>query len=255
MGARLRGLRVIVPVPGIPAEFHDFVVERRCALLKTCPGFTGLGLTLLDFGCGNGAAMILLGEYFRSCHGIDRSAEYKAAFEVQAQRRGVTNCTFSNEDLCTLDTNGRSFDRIICFEVLEHVHEELAAAQALRRLLAPGGKAAITVPNKWWIFETHGAYLPLLPWHRVPFFSWLPPAIHARYAKARIYTKGRLARLLASAGFNVTEIFYMTAPMDRVRWKPLQNLLRRTVFGRHRASVPFLATSIVAFVEPGGLPT
>ena len=36
------------------------------------------------------------------------------------------------------------------------------AAECLR-VLKPGGRFIISVPNKWWIFETHGADLPLLP--------------------------------------------------------------------------------------------
>ena len=117
------------------------------------------------------------------------------------------------------------------------------------QLLAPGGRAAVSVPNKWWVFETHGAHLPLLPWNRVPFFSWLPTCIHERLAKARIYTRKRIGGLLQEAGFRIAAVHYVTAPMDRVGWRPLQHLLRRTVFGSDATGIPVLATSIMVLAE------
>jgi hypothetical protein len=104
--------------------------------------------------------------------------------------------------------------------------------------------AAFSVPNKWWIFETHGARLPLLPWNRVPFFSWLPRPLHGRWANARIYTKRRIKKLLETHGFEVLSMQYVTAPMDVVKWKPLKNFLRKFVFNSDTTRVPFKAVSI-----------
>ncbi len=76
--------------------------------------------------------------------------------------------------------------------------------------------------------ETHGADLPLLPWNRVPFFSWLPTPLHERWARARIYTRGRILGLLEECGFVVEDVRYVTAPM---MWcpAPLRRLLRKTL--------------------------
>jgi SAM-dependent methyltransferase len=40
-----------------------------------------------------------------------------------------------------------SFDRAICSEVMEHVHDYPAAARELARVVRPGGSAAVTVPT------------------------------------------------------------------------------------------------------------
>ena len=119
-----------------------------------------------------------------------------------------------------------------------------ARVRLTARVLTPGGTLVLSVPNKWWIFETHGARLPLLPWNRVPFFSWLPRPIHGRFARARIYTRGRILRLLAEAGFEILACRYLTAPMDVVRQEGLAALLRRTIFSGPGTRWPILSTSI-----------
>jgi hypothetical protein len=109
--------------------------------------------------------------------------------------------------------------------------------------------AAFSVPNKWWIFETHGARLPLLPWNRVPFFSWLPTPLHERWANARIYSKSRIKRLLEKHGFEVLDMQYIMAPMDVIKWKPLQQFLRKYVFNADTTSMPFKSVSIFIIAQ------
>ncbi len=103
----------------------------------------------------------------------------------------------------------------------------------------------ISVPNKWWIFETHGARLPLLPWNRVPFFSWLPRVIHERYAYARIYTKSRIIRVLQKAGYEILRVVYVTAPMDVLKKGRLKQFLLKYIFKNDSTNIPFKSTSIL----------
>ena len=138
-----------------------------------------------------------------------------------------------------------SVDAAMSFEVLEHVADEAQALREIHRVLEPGGRLAMTVPNRWWIFETHGADLPLLPWNRVPFFSWLPRRLHDRWARARIYRRREIVAKLHAAGFEVESSAYVTAPMDVVKWKPLRDLLRNTVFAPDLTPWPMLATAVL----------
>jgi hypothetical protein len=50
--------------------------------------------------------------------------------------------------------------------------------------------------------------------------------LHERWALARIYTKGRIKQLMEDSGFEVLEMHYVMAPMDVVKWRPLQQFLR-----------------------------
>jgi 2-polyprenyl-3-methyl-5-hydroxy-6-metoxy-1,4-benzoquinol methylase len=144
------------------------------------------------------------------------------------------------------------FDRLISFEVIEHLEQE-SSVRFYYDALKAGGLMAISVPNKWWIFETHGAKLPWLPWNRVPFFSWLPRPVHERFAHARIYTKQRIVRLLESHGFTVLSADYITAPMDVLPEGALKRFVIDRFFYPDTTRVPFKSTSIfvVAKKEDG----
>ena len=83
----------------------------------------------------------------------------------------------------------------------------------------------------------------------VPFFSWLPNKIHSQHAKARIYTKGQICKLLQEAGFNILESHYVTAPMDVIKWKWLKSLLRKTIFRGDTTIIPMLSTSIMVICK------
>ncbi len=108
---------------------------------------------------------------------------------------------------------------------------------------------AVSVPNKWWIFETHGAKLPLLPWNRVPFFSWLPQGLHEKYANARIYTKKRITSLLEKYGFKILSAEYITAPMDVLPEGKFKNFMINNFFNTDTTTVPFKATSILVVAQ------
>jgi len=238
-------------VPGIPAEFGDFIVTRRLNILRRHAGFVNNELACLDAGCGNGASLLQLANEFRECHGVDANPDYIDQVHRAVRDRSVVNCTAATDNLCNTVVEPESFDRVISFEVIEHLPDELAGVRSLFRVLKPTGRIAVSVPNKWWVFETHGTWLPLLPWHRVPLVSWLPSPLHSRIAKARIYTKSRITKLLSQVGFRVTDVMYVTAPMDRLTFEPLQTLARKSVFGRDTTRIPMLATSIMVFATKG----
>jgi len=234
---------------GKPAGYQDFIIFRRLELLKQFTEFFNSTFNLIDIGCGNGATLLNIFNQFNSCHGIDIEKERVQLFQNKLQKNKINNCTTSVADINEKLTHENYYDRAISFEVLEHVENENRTLKNIYSCLKPGAKFAISVPNKWWIFETHGAHLPLLSWNRVPFFSWLPSSIHSRYAKARIYTKSKIKKILIDNGFNIIYCQYVTAPMDVVSVNWLQSFLRKTIFKHHSTSIPFISTSIMVFAE------
>ena len=229
---------------GRPASPGQMILERRRRLVE--PWFQASGGHLVDFGCGNGAQTLLLAPAFDHVTGLDVNEEFLAEFKAEIQTRGWLDRVTAE----VIDTENASLpagpaDVLTSFTVLEHVPEQEAALRRMRDLLRPGGRLLLSVPNKWWLFETHGADLPLLPWNRVPLVSWWPKFLHDKYARARIYTVGDITRLVRAAGFSIDEVIHMTAPMDMIPWEPLRDLARATLFRSDRTFIPFLATEIL----------
>lgn len=228
---------------GMPADAGQLILHRRARLVESVLG--GRGGHLLDFGCGNGAQTLLLAPAFQKTTGVDINEEFLEGF-----RQSIKSSP-APERLQALATGGglvdlpsSSVDVATSFTVLEHVPDEKAVLDDLHRLLKPGGRLVLTVPNRWWLFETHGADLPLLPWNRVPLVSWWPTVLHDRWARARIYRRADIVRLVEAAGFRIDEVFHMTAPMDMIPWPAARSLARKSIFRGDRTSFPFLATEI-----------
>ncbi len=208
----------------------------------------------LDVGCGNGAQTVLFTRHFDRWMAIDveenRLEEFRHVIEQGMPDIHDGSIRRYDGERIPLDNN--SADVLTCIEVIEHTRSDTQTIGELFRVLKAGGTAIITVPNKWWIFETHGANLPLLPWNRVPLFSWLPKRIHSKYAKARIYRKSQIETLLRDTGFQIQKSFYLTAPMDMLRPEGLQRAVRASFFRNDETRIPFLSTSVmIVATKPG----
>jgi len=96
---------------------------------------------LLDVGCGLGYLIEALGNHF-VCVGIDYDIK---ALRVN-KRRGQKNMIQAN--LSEPPFKEKSFDVIICSEVLEHLPDGIdhKALLEMARLLKPGGRILVTVP-------------------------------------------------------------------------------------------------------------
>jgi 2-polyprenyl-3-methyl-5-hydroxy-6-metoxy-1,4-benzoquinol methylase len=236
---------------GRPADFSDRIIHRRIRLVEKIPDFIGIQNDLLEIGCGNGASMFLLSKHMRKCVGIEVTNEHQDLFNAYKNEHNIENCSYTIQNVVTSRAT-EQYDRMISFEVIEHLSEE-SGIQFYADSLKDDGILAITVPNKWWIFETHGAKLPLLPWNRVPFFSWLPRPIHERFANARIYTKKRIRKLLEAHGFEVVSSEYVTAPMDVLPDGKFKNWIIRNFFNTDTTKVPFkgVAIFVVALKKHG----
>ena len=227
---------------GKPAEFKDKIIGRRLNLLRQVKDFCQQDLSCLEIGCGNGASTVQLHKDFKDVLGLEYYEGHEKTFNKLKEELNAHNVQLKHHNIEGSPYH-QAFDRLVSFEVIEHLeHEESVVNYA--KSLKPGGLAVISVPNKWWIFEQHGAKLPLLPWNRVPFFSWLPRPLHEKWALARIYTKRRIRKLLERSGFDVLSMQYITAPMDVLPEGWLKRLVTSTIFRKDTTRVPFLSTSI-----------
>ncbi len=117
-----------------------------------------LGLTkgdrLLDIGCGAGRHAAEGARRGASVVAVDLDgSEVKATaglLAAMAEAGEADSCALGGAlvgDVTRLPFPDGSFDRIIASEVLEHVPDDAAALAELRRVLAPGGRLAVTVPT------------------------------------------------------------------------------------------------------------
>ncbi len=227
---------------GKPAEYGQELVKRRARITAALVSLRNR--LVLDFGCGNGAQTIELAKHgcqIVACDIDPADLEVLAGYAAVNKVASVKTVLYDGTRLPAPDAH---FDALVSYAVLEHVEDENNALDEMFRVLKSSGHLVMSVPNKWWIFETHGARLPLLPWNRVPFFSWLPKNIHARFAKARIYTRHEITTRLSEHGFEIVDTYYMTAPMDVVRSPMVKELLRKTVFRNDVTRIPMLSTEI-----------
>ncbi len=112
------------------------------------------GMTVLDLGCGEGRHAFEA--YRRGAHvvAIDHGVP-----EVTTTRRWLDAIAAAGEapagagaevvrgDLRALPVPDASVDRVIAAEVLEHIPDDAAAIAEIARVLAPGGRVAVTVPR------------------------------------------------------------------------------------------------------------
>ncbi|MBL8154998.1 MAG: class I SAM-dependent methyltransferase [Anaerolineae bacterium] len=90
-----------------------------------------------------------------------------------------------------------AFDTILSHEVLEHVQDDRLAVREMVRVLKPGGRVVIFVPNRGYPFETHGHYWRgTYHFGNTPLINYLPDALRNRLAPhVRAYTNRGLRDL------------------------------------------------------------
>ena len=108
------------------------------------------GHRLLDAGCGEGRHCF--GSLYRGATvvGLDLDLDAMREASKNLRQRGEEHGRMGamlQGDAFHLPFADASFDRIICSEVMEHVHDYPAAIRELARVARPGARIAITIPT------------------------------------------------------------------------------------------------------------
>jgi|CXWL01.1.fsa_nt_gi SAM-dependent methyltransferase len=102
---------------------------------------------VLDAACGEGYGSALLADNAHRVLGVDIAEEAVGHARVRYGERA--NLEFLCCDVTALDAlPDASFDLIVSFETLEHVHAQERMLAGFKRLLAPGGLLLISSPDK-----------------------------------------------------------------------------------------------------------
>ena len=190
------------------------------------------GMTALDVGCGQGRHSL---EFFRrgcTVVGVDMNPAdlmhtrflLTDLAREEARARGLPPSEdpmhppeagaprlILRGDALRLPFPDGAFQRVVCSEVLEHVTDPDAAAAELVRVLAPGGRLAVSVPT--------------------PFTEWAFGFASDDYfntpgGHVRVFTPGRARRLLRRRGLRVDDVHWAHAFHSLYWWV-------RAVFGLH----------------------
>ncbi len=161
------------------------------------------GKTALDIGCGAGLMTEPLARMGASATGIDAAPENIAAASAHAEAGGLA-IDYRATSVEALAATGARFDLITCLEVVEHVAGRDSFFAALAALLAPGGLAILSTPNRTaasWAVLIGGAEMVL---RSIP---------HGAHDWNRFMTPAELTEALDHAGLSVTASTGLT-------WRP-----------------------------------
>jgi SAM-dependent methyltransferase len=122
---------------------HWWFVGRRRILSsfvgRIVGNLTNPKARILDVGCGTGANLEMLAQ-FGEAEGVDVSTE---ALDF-CQTRGLQNVRQGEAE--HLPYEDRSFDLVTGLDVVEHLDDDIAGLQEMRRVLRPNGRALLFVP-------------------------------------------------------------------------------------------------------------
>jgi SAM-dependent methyltransferase len=126
-----------VPLDPREARFFAWLL----ALLGADPG-----ARLLDVACGQGK---FLG--YAQAHGLEVTGVDVSDVAVEAARARVPGATVLTSGAEELPFDESTFDFVTCIGSLEHFPDRAAGAAEMRRVLRPGGRAVVFVPNLFFL--------------------------------------------------------------------------------------------------------
>lgn len=102
------------------------------------------GHKILDVGCGAGNLLEKMKGF--DVTGVDISQTLLEQARVRTRGQEGARVLFGNAE--ALPFPDSAFDRAVCSEILEHVLNPEAVLTELRRVVKPGGRIVLTVPNE-----------------------------------------------------------------------------------------------------------
>ncbi|NLR60278.1 class I SAM-dependent methyltransferase [Chitinophaga polysaccharea] len=120
---------------------NNYVFQRHVFAYKAIPMEYLLHKQVLELGCGEGYSLDLLARH---------TAHYRAVDKKKPQATLPANASFQTCHLPYLTgITDNSYDTVICFQVIEHIHDDHALLREIKRVLKPGGRLLLTTPNKY----------------------------------------------------------------------------------------------------------
>lgn len=155
---------------------------------------------VLENGCGVGMYMQQLLKHTPNVFGLE--FDFERAKEASRVSGRVVNAAGEGLPFPT-----DHFDLILSHEVLEHVQDDGLSTAEMVRVLKPGGRAVIFVPNLGYPFETHGIYWQgKYHFGNKPLVNYLPRAWRNKLAPhVNVYSLAQLRALFTNRSVRIVE--------------------------------------------------
>jgi 2-polyprenyl-3-methyl-5-hydroxy-6-metoxy-1,4-benzoquinol methylase len=98
------------------------------------------GARVLDIGCGRGVLLGALADRGFEVHGVEISPEAARGADPRAEIRIASHVADAGYE-------GSTFDEVIIWHVFEHMSDPRGTLDEVHRILKPGGRVVIAVPN------------------------------------------------------------------------------------------------------------
>jgi SAM-dependent methyltransferase len=166
--------------------------KRRLEMIVNAAGERIRGRAL-ENGCGVGMYVEHLAPYGGCIIGLEY--DFERAAEAGTRSPGILNAAGE-----ALPLPSDAFDLILSHEVLEHVWDDAQAVREMVRVLKPGGRIVLFVPNRGYPFETHGIYWKgKYYFGNKPFVNYLPRKWRDKLAPhVKVYSGRDLEKLFTS---------------------------------------------------------
>jgi SAM-dependent methyltransferase len=155
------------------------------------------GRRVLDLGSGMGGTSVALGLAGAAPLAFEYNRAYCDIIRLRAGRYDLSLPVVNGAGE-RLPFGDASFDLVIAWDVVEHVQNPALLLAELARVLRPGGRALLTVINRFAFRDPH---------YHLPLLNWLP----RRLAEAIIERRGRSK---SGSGFSdrqrLSEMHYFT---------------------------------------------
>jgi len=119
------------------------LASREHAAEQLSRWLSGRNGRIMDIGCSSGFFLRLLRQRFPNCAIVGADCVLGPLERLSRSMQDVPLLQF---DLLKCPWPDHSFDALILLNVLEHIEDDLGAAQQVHRILKPGGVAIIEVP-------------------------------------------------------------------------------------------------------------
>ncbi|MCR4407157.1 MAG: methyltransferase domain-containing protein [Anaerolineae bacterium] len=217
---------------GHPSYVWRYGQERRLNLINRYAPLAGK--RILDAGCGLGMYVRAFHRFSDQVYGVDIDAE-----KVEEAGRELSTVLVASAE--ALPFPDGFFDVVLSHEVLEHVEDDRQGMKEACRVLRPGGRLVVFVPNRLWLFETHGIY-----WRgeyrfgNFPLVNWLPDRWRNKLAPhVRAYTWRSLRALFSDLPLRAIHHSTIYPGFDNVaaRHPALAKLVRIIAYAGERLPV------------------